>query len=324
MNQKTVLPDELLELNEAPDFSVERLGPERAYNLVLLIRSGRRSYVYKAFINRRSILSRLRFALMGNMGMTNEIQVYRSAQEASFEHFRLPSLIKTDGRSYLAIELVHGDHLKSGEEVDARAERLAAALYEFQKHRFDVDHQHFLFRFRNNSGMILDLFSQAYRLARKGVEKKLIARALAIGIRSAMRSGRSEMQVACHNDLHRRNILFGADDEIYVIDLAKVAYTDKWLLRDIIDYSYGYNGGRYLHDGLFKSYLKVVSSKDRMLDGISVNDQLRSLMMKKLMFTINYSLDKGKDPSRALAFLQHTLCDDAGYEQWFTSVTEDD
>lgn len=113
-----------------------------------------------------------------------------------------------------------------------------------------------------------------------------------------------------HKDLKNYQNIMHSRESIYFIDFANSNYESKWVMADIIDLAFDIKKFTINQSIIFK-YMSAIENKK-----INTYIQVRFVLIRKLLYYINYNSLFNRDLNKELNFIDNVLLKKNSYISW--------
>lgn len=304
------------------EMCIEYYNARMIHDEVYYVEAKNEKYIVK--INAQSLLRRTinNFFRAKDIAFHNEIWFYRKISEKSYNQFRYPRMIKSDGKNYIVLEYISGT--AGWNKAIVSQQQLVNALLEFQFSGI-VFEESFIKRTLTKwyRKVPCKAIRWAYKLIKTPADLITWLKCILIVIKGIIVVKKINYHIFNHNDLfYFNNLITGNDGNLYFYDFEYVIAENKWFLTDIFDLSFNLETLE-LQSELLSEYIRQVACKIGDLNILChMEMQTRVILIRKLLGVILSRRRKEDNKANCRNFIINILLSEKNYKQWYKKNIE--
>jgi hypothetical protein len=269
-------------------------------------------YVLKMFSYSQNPGKQILHLLFGNLGLQNQLIIYKYIKGYVFFHLCIPLLVASDSESYLLFKFINIEH-KSENEI--KADKVIDGLIEFYNitgNKITKNFKTYLINITRKPNFLIIRRSAGGLRSKYGINLTLKVLKTVFGCLVKQKS--LSKKILIHNDFHHNNSFLDTDGKFYISDFENSVFENRWVLIDIVHYCVGTQTFAINTAVIKRFYVKFSANNPNL--NIDFRVQLLMALLLRVSQMVLSTVPPNNVKKRYFRFLDIVLLNSNNFEKW--------
>lgn len=271
-------------------------------------------YVLKMFSYSKKLGKQILHRLFGNLGLQNQLIIYKYIKGYVFSQFSIPLLVASDSESYLLFKFINIEH-KS--EYEIKADQVIDGLVEFYSitgNKITKNFKTYLINFTRKPNFLIIRRCASGLRSKYGIN--LTGKVLRTFFGCLLKQKPFSTKYLIHNDFHHNNSFLDTDGNFYISDFENSVFESRWVLIDIVHYCVGTQTFAINTAVIKRFYIKFSANNPNL--NIDFRAQLLMALLLRVSQMVLSTVPPKNVQKRYFRFLNIVLLNSNNFEKWIS------